>query len=81
MIKNFRQLQSHNLTFRRIMKNEKSNNKWKQTNNEETFYIYFAEIRKVCQLMTFVNFYLNKLCLGHKIMIYVEGDFVSSYGL
>ena len=57
------------------MQNEKSNNKWKQTNNEETFYIYFAEIRKVCQLMTFVNFYLNKLCLGHKIMIYKSGEF------
>ena len=49
-----------------------------QTNEEmlliKTFFIYYCEIRKVSWLMAFVKFYLNKLCLGHKIMIYNEGN-------
>ena len=49
-----------------------------QTNEEmlliKTFFIYYCEIRKVSWLMAFVKFYLNKLCLGHKIMIYKWGE-------
>ena len=45
----------------------------------KTLFIFLVRIRKVCQLMTFPwNFALNKLCLGHKTMIYFLGDYFAA---